>query len=58
MYFKNDNGNLLEAPCVEGFGYSLPIGGADPVDGWHWLTGEVAAREFFGMPQLPEEDSP
>jgi hypothetical protein len=59
MFYKNDNGQLLEAPnFVYSKNYTLLVADKDtytyPVDGWKWFDSEDEARLEYNLPK-PEE---
>lgn len=54
MFYKYENDNLMEGPCVFGAEYVLVSEEKDqyqfPVDGWYWFDAETEAYTFFGIP--------
>lgn len=61
-FYKNDNGELLEAPnFVYNKNFSLVKEEKDtytyPVDGWKWFDTEAEARLEYNLPE-PEPEQP
>jgi len=61
MFYKNDNGQLLEAPnYVYSKDYTLLAEDKDsytyPVDGWKWFDDEDQARLEYNLPKPEEQE--
>jgi hypothetical protein len=59
-FYKNDEGLLYAPNSVSGPGFDLAKEAKDgytyPVEDWYWFDSEAEAREFFGLPPIPEEE--
>lgn len=61
MFYKNDNGQLLEAPnFVYSKDYTLLKEEKDtytyPIDGWKWFNSEEEARLEYNIPILEKSE--
>ena len=61
MFYKNDNGQLLEAPnFVYSKDYTLLKEEKDtytyPLDGWKWFNSEEEARLEYNIPILEKSE--
>ena len=62
-FYKNDNGQLLEAPnFVYSKDYTLEAAQhatfTYPIDGWKWFSTEDDARAEYNLPGLAEPELP
>jgi len=47
MFYKNDNGQLLQGNRIENKNYTLLNSTDSPVDGWVWFESENEARYYL-----------